>query len=152
MTLHISDLIVIGILVVILVAAASGACYLFLLRRLRSLMAERQLKIAEQLGVLNEAIQALETRLAVHPPAASLNGLAQVEASAGSGQVSGSSVEGSEEPLPEIKAVIAAAAIAALGPNAEVKSIKAAGRPATSPWTQQGRVMVQGSHNLRVQR
>lgn len=148
MTLHVSDLIVI----VILVAAASGLCYLFLLRRLRSLIRERQLKIAEQLGVLNEAIQTLETRLAVHAAAASLNGLPQVESSAARQQVSESSVEGSEETAPEIKAAIVAAAVATVGPNAEVKSIKPAGRPGTSPWTQQGRVMVQGSHNLRVQR
>ena len=52
------------------------------------------------------------------------------------------------EIAPEIQAALAAAAVATLGPNAVVHSVKAA----TSPWTQQGRVLVQGGHNLRVQR
>lgn len=148
MTLSVSDL----MLIVALVAVASGACYLLLLRRLRLLLAERQLKVAEQLGALNDAIHALETRLAVHAPAVSPDGLPHVEAGAASEQVSELSIEGTEEMAPEIKAAIAAAAVATLGPNAQVKSIKPAGQAATSPWTQQGRVMVQGSHNLRVRR
>ncbi len=66
-------------------------------------------------------------------------------------QVDGSEIghEASEARVaPEIRAAIAAAAVATLGPDAVVKSVK----PATSSWTQQGRVLVQGGHNLRVQR
>jgi len=56
--------------------------------------------------------------------------------------------DGNAQIDPEIQAVIAAASLAAVGPDAVLKSIK----PATSPWTQQGRVLVQGGHNLRVRR
>lgn len=148
MTLHIPDL----ILIAAVVAAAGGAAYLFLLRRLRLLLNERHLKIAEELGALNDAIQALETRLAEHHPVASSNESSQVAIRVASEQSGDSSVEELESTVPEINAAIAAAAIAALGPNVQVKSIKPAGQPATSPWTQQGRVLVQGSHNLRVRR
>jgi hypothetical protein len=54
----------------------------------------------------------------------------------------------SGEIAPEIQAAIAAAAVAVLGPNAVLQSVK----PVLSPWSQQGRVMVQGGHNLRVRR
>jgi hypothetical protein len=46
----------------------------------------------------------------------------------------------------EIRAVIAAAATTVLPKNAAIKSI----RTVPTPWSQQGRVLVQGSHNLRV--
>jgi hypothetical protein len=61
--------------------------------------------------------------------------------------------EEKDEVPAEMKAVIAAAAVAALGPKARVVSARAA-RPddVVSPWSQQGRVSVQASHNLRVRR
>jgi hypothetical protein len=51
---------------------------------------------------------------------------------------------------PEIQAAIAAAAIAAAGPNARVRlATLVKSRDKASPWSQQGRVLVQSSHNLR---
>lgn len=56
-----------------------------------------------------------------------------------------------EKIAPEIRVAIAAAAIAVLGRNARVRSAKAV-RDHVSPWTQQGRAIVQASHNLRSKR
>ena len=51
-----------------------------------------------------------------------------------------------------IQAAIAAAAIAALGNHARVWSARTIpSSDVVSPWTQQGRVIVQSSHNLRTQ-
>jgi len=61
-TLHSTDL----ILVLALVAAGCATAYLLLLRKIKQIVAERQLKIADQLGSLDDAIRALETRLAEH--------------------------------------------------------------------------------------
>ena len=60
MTMHWTDL----ILVLVFVAVGCAAGYLLLLRKLKQMVAERQLKIADQLAALDDAIRALETRLA----------------------------------------------------------------------------------------
>jgi hypothetical protein len=57
---------------------------------------------------------------------------------------------GSDEIAPEIQAAIAAAAIAMLGRHARVQAARRVpSQDLVSPWTQQGRVIVQSSHNLR---
>ena len=140
----------------IAIAAVAAVClaliYLLLLVRLKALLAERQLKIADQLGTLDEAIRALETRLSAHPVQASVIASSEAEANAESagaaGKAGSEENEESGEIAPEIQAAIAAATVAALGPDAVVQSVK----PAASPWSQQGRVMVQGGHNFRVRR
>lgn len=142
MTLHFTDLIV----VLAFVAAGCAAGYLLLLRRLKEIVAERQLKIADQLGSLDDAIRALETRLAEHhvlSASADTN-----EASVDQANEQEETQTAEESIAPEIQAVIAAATVAALGPDAHVRSVK----PAASPWSQQGRVLVQGSHNARAGR
>ncbi len=144
MTMHWTDL----ILVLAFVAAGCTAGYLLLLRKLRQIVAERQLKIADQLGSLDDAIRALETRLAEHHVQSvtrELRGASIVEA----GEFEEIQAAGESGMIaPEIQAVIAAATVAALGPEAHVRSAK----PVASPWSQQGRVLVQGSHNARAGR
>jgi hypothetical protein len=143
-TLHWTDL----FFVLAFVAAGCAASYLLLLRKLRQIVAERQLKIADQLGLLDDAIRALETRLAEHralsagtdPGAASTGRASEIEETQPAGE--------SDAIDPEIQAVIAAATVAVLGQDAHVRSVK----PAASPWSQQGRVLVQGSHNARAGR
>jgi len=133
------------IAITLLISAISAMYCVFLWWRVRALISERLLKIADQIGALDNAIRAMETRLAEHPPALPTNSqpvlsvaeVAESELADGNAQID-----------PEIQAVIAAASLAAVGPDAVLKSIK----PATSPWTQQGRVLVQGGHNLRVRR
>lgn len=153
MSLHGTDLVAI----VALIGVAFAGCYALLLRRMRSALTDRQMKIADQIASLDDAIRALETRLADHQQQLSAErsravqipefreGVEQVEASEPALQ-EGWGIE--QDFAPEIQAAIAAATVATLGPEAVVKSVK----PVTSPWTQQGRVLVQGGHNLRVQR
>ncbi len=144
MTLHWTDL----ILVLAVVAVGSAAGYVLLLRKLKQIVAERQLKIADQLGSLDDAIRALETRLAEHhdPLAAPGRGQASTGLTGESEDTQGAAE--SESIAPEIQAVIAAATVAALGTDAHVRAVK----PVASPWSQQGRVLVQGSHNARAGR
>lgn len=137
MTLHAADLALI-IMVVVLGCAVS---YALLVRKLRQIIAARDLKIADQLGALDAAIQALETRLSEHGDSQSAGDIAaELAETEREPRAEGESIAG------EIKAVIAAAASAVLGKHAAVKSV----RSVPTPWSQQGRVLVQGSHNLRV--
>jgi hypothetical protein len=140
LTLHGLDLIAITAMVFLSVAA----CYFLLIRNLDAIVADRLMKVADQIGTLDDAVRAVETRLREHQiqaPLAHQRGVLQA---------AGSSIDADEsgEIAPEIQAAIAAAAVATLGPNAVVHSL----RPVPSPWTQQGRVLVQGGHNLRLRR
>jgi F0F1-type ATP synthase membrane subunit b/b' len=134
--LHATDLFVIALFVV----AASAVCYALLVRKLRQVAAARDLKIADQLGALDAAIQALETRLAERRELIPAEKAASGASTPEEAHSQGESISG------EIKAVIAAAATAVFGKHAAVKSV----RSVPTPWSQQGRVLVQGSHNLRV--
>ena len=133
------------------IALAFAGIYVLTLWRVKQIIAERQLKIADQLAKLDQAIRALETRLTEHH-ARSRSEVLQNDASVDAERELAGEEGAAEDVAPEIKAAIAAAAVAVAGPNAQVRSVKAASPPAASPWTQQGRVMVQGSHNLRVRR
>ncbi len=149
MTLHGTDLIVVGVVLV----AAVALCYALLLLKVRALLTERQLKIADQIGALDDAIRALETRLAEHQLLSNTQTAADarlpksIPAAASEAEPVDQIEEGAEI-SPEVQAAIAAATVAALGPNAVVRSVEAV----PSPWTQQGRVLVQGGHNFRVRR
>lgn len=143
MTMHWADL----ILILAFVSAGCAVLYLLLLHKLRQVVSERHLQTADRLAALDEAIRALETRLSEHHAASELIEAAQDMADAGAWDDT-RDAEGSEGVAPDIQAVIAAAAVAALGPDAHIRSIK----PATSSWSQQGRVLVQGSHNARARR
>lgn len=142
MTLHGTDLIAIAVLV----AAGSALCYAFLWWRVGELIRERQLKTADQIGALDDAIRAMEARLAEHQVVSSIE--LQHAPDVPTTTENESAINENDEVAPEIQAAIAAAAVATLGPSAVVQSVHAV----TSPWTQQGRVLVQGGHNLRVRR
>ncbi len=143
MTMHIADLILISIVV----AAGCAVSYLLLLRKIRQLVTDRDLKIADQLGTLDDAIRALETRLAEQHAASELMEAAQLIVDSSPNDEKREEKE-AEAIAPDIQAVIAAAAVATLGQDVHVRSIKSA----TSSWSQQGRVLVQGSHNARARR
>jgi hypothetical protein len=54
-----------------------------------------------------------------------------------------------DEVTPRTVSIIAAAVTEFLGVKVRIRSVKVVGEPdALSPWVRQGRVMVQGSHNL----
>ncbi|MBS1804189.1 MAG: hypothetical protein JST28_12545 [Acidobacteria bacterium] len=149
MTLHGIDLIVVAVMI----AGGFSICYLLVARNLRAILGDRNMKVADHIGKLDDAIRALETRLAEHQSRGvsleQARKISEVQVSPSkSGEFADHRSEEDSEIAPEIHAVIAAAAVAAVGPNAVVNSVKSA----PSPWTQQGRVLVQGGHNLRVQR
>ena len=143
MTMPWPDLIV--ILTFLVAACAVG--YLLLLRKLRAIVTERHLQTADRLAALDDAIHTLEMRLAERLSASELIQAAQNMADSGL-EDDTRYVEESEAVGPDIQAVIAAAAVTALGQDVHVRSLK----PATSSWSQQGRVLVQGSHNARARR
>ena len=143
MTMHWTDL----ILVAAFVGAGYAAGYLILLRKIRHVLIERDLKLADQMAALDDAIRALESRLAEHRAGSASFEDAQRIAGASS-QEDAQDAEDSEAVAPVIQAVITAAAATALGQDVHIRSMK----PATSSWSQQGRVLVQGSHNARARR
>ena len=143
MTMHWIDL----MLILAFVGLGSAVSYLILIRRIRQIVVERHLQIADQLATLDDAVRSLETRLAEHHAASDLIAAAQrIDDSSSLNDIRDE--EESETVSPDIQAVIAASAVAALGQDIHIRSMK----PATSSWSQQGRVLVQGSHNARARR
>lgn len=144
MTLHATDV----VLILLVVAAGCATGYALLSRNLKQILTKSNLKVADQISALEDAIRTLETRLAEHSPAtAGMDSAQPADISASEAEECAGAGE-SEYVAPEIQAVIAAAATVALGQNAAVRSV----RSVPAPWSQQGRVLVQGSHNLRVRR
>jgi hypothetical protein len=135
------------ILISVFVSASSAVAYLVLLHKIRQIVIERHLKIADQLAALDDAMRALETRLAEHQAASQLIEAA-LRISDSSPQDDTRDTEEASVVAPDIQAVLAASAVAALGQDIHIRSMK----PATSSWSQQGRVLVQGSHNARARR
>jgi hypothetical protein len=146
MTLHGTDLIVIAVMI----TAGFGVCYAVLLWKLRAIVTDRRLKVADQIGAVETVIRNLERRLAEHQDHQHPEASPLIPTATGADAGRGDSDQGEEglEIVPEIQAAIAATAVAVLGENAVVQSVKAV----PSAWTQQGRVQVHGGHNLRVRR
>ena len=134
-------------LMVLVALAGCASCYALVVRKVRQIVTARDLTIADELGALDAAIQALETRLA-EQKLISLAG--KTQSTAANERETELAPESEAEVTGEIKAVIAAATIAALGEKAAVRSVRSV--PGASPWSQQGRAMVQGSHNARARR
>ena len=150
-------------LVVAMVAAGCGASYFLLLGKLRRMLRENQRETEHHLASLTEAIRAstsVSADLATDSMAA-----AEIEAGPASIQAvveppvddrpaderAKQALQQDEIPA-EIHVAIAAAAIAAFGNHARVRSARRVpSSDVVSPWTQQGRVIVQSSHNLRTQ-
>lgn len=121
-----------------------------MMRRLERRAAEHLRELEEQVGGVDEALELIEVRLTeLHSAwAASQPEQAESDAAVSSNTVFGQGEEPAIEP--EIQAAIVAAAIATAGPNARVRwATLAKSREKASPWSQQGRVLVQSSHNLR---
>ena len=153
MTLHWADLALMAAIVI----AGCGATYFLALARLRRVWTETHREMDRRLAALTEAI-------AMGAPASSNTAGTEAltaneiepEVSAGMAarreSVSAEPVVHEDAEVPtEIKAAIAAAAMAALGNHARVVSARRVpSSDVVSPWTQQGRMIVQSSHNLRT--
>ena len=137
-------------MIVSALALAAAAVCMVIVRRAQRVAMERMRSMEEQVAAVDDVVQMIEARLTeMHSLwAASQPGEGASQAT-GTGE---GAMEQGEEPAmePEIQAAIAAAAIAAAGPNARVRSATLVkSRDKASPWSQQGRVLVQSSHNLR---
>jgi hypothetical protein len=114
-------------------------------------VSERQEATEHQLEELREAIKTLETQIAelkrsvVPGPVAVEKVAAKVTPDDRK-----TAVQAKEEVTPEVLLVIAAAATAFMGKPVQVRSAKMLQSPyeVVNPWSQQGRVFVQASHNL----
>jgi hypothetical protein len=127
-------------------AAACAAIYAGLVRALRRAVAERQQTADRQLRTIETAIETLQLRVA------ELDNAQVARAQQSEPDAAGSSENRSGGENKQIKsetlAVITAAAATFLGRKARVRSAQQMPDNAGA-WAQQGRVIVQTSHNLR---
>jgi hypothetical protein len=133
-----------------IVVAGCVASYFLLLRKLQQTVSQRQREMERRLSSLTEVITLLEARLA--EPGSSTDALGEREIRSGVvADVAEKPAETETQAIaPEIQVVIAAAAVALLGRSARVRSARIiTSHDVVSPWSQQGRVSVQSSHNLR---
>jgi methylmalonyl-CoA carboxyltransferase large subunit len=114
-------------------------------------VSERQLATERQLSELSSALKALQAQVAELGQAAVSRAVApKVAAPAASGAVQPKNIE----VTPEILVVLAAATTVFLGKEVRIRSAKMLQSPyeVINPWSQQGRVFVMASHNLRSSR
>ncbi|MFZ0478073.1 MAG: hypothetical protein WAL71_02900 [Terriglobales bacterium] len=106
--------------------------------------------LQHQLNVVSGTLKALEARVAElsRAPAAGPEAVHAAAKEATHGKIE-NKIE--NEVTPDILVVIAAAVTAFLGKNVRIRSAKVLQSPyeIINPWSQQGRVFVQASHNLR---
>ena len=148
------------VVIAVLVGAGCGLSHFLLRRTLRRTVAERQLATERQLSALAVTVAALEARVV------ELSQIPELQAAALAVELQPAPIVElevapvsalqedhweNEEVSPEIMAVIAAAANAFLGQEVRILSARMLETPeeVVSPWSQQGRVFVQASHNLR---
>lgn len=124
-----------------LVAASLAIAGLALLRKLRQTVAGHKHEVAE----LQESVQALESRLVQLSSNAELQ--SEPAAALEPAQPKKESISS------EIQAVLTAAAVALFGKKVRLRSARLRSSQAgVSQWSQQGRVIVQTSHNPRSRR
>ena len=157
MTLLWADL---ALMAVIVLAGCVGSYWLGL-RNVRRAIAENQRQMERRLSALTEALTMHQAGLG--GGVASIDSLNAVEIEAPSAPVlkgrplpriqitNLAAGRESEELAPEIRAAITAAAVAVLGNHARLRAARRVpSQNVVSPWTQQGRDIVQSSHNLRA--
>ena len=136
--------------VTVLAGAAWAAIWAGLSRALRRAVAERQRETERQLSAMATTVKALQARVT---ELGRLQG-ARAQEGAVAAVSQGTEVEAGKkkEPVkPEIVAALTAAATAFLGKKARIRSAELlpAEQDSAGAWAQQGRVIVQTSHNLR---
>jgi hypothetical protein len=122
------------------------------MRTLRLTVLDRQRELERRVTMLAELMRNMELRLGEQGPSSESTAAQDAQLELIRAANPAHRQESGEVPA-EMKVAIAAAAVAVLGPNARVLSARAV-RPddVVSPWSQQGRVSVQASHNLRLRR
>lgn len=144
----------------VLVVVGCLLTYFSLQRALRHSLSELETATNRQLEALAATVNALETRVAglatpARLPAGSAPALHSVSApvvqTAAALPVGAPHVLPQQDVSPDLLVVIAAAVTVFLGKKVRIRSAKMLQSPyeIVNPWSQQGRVFVQASHNLR---
>jgi hypothetical protein len=137
-------------MIAVLVGIGCALSYVGLWLTLRQVLAERRQATESQLSALAGALKALEARVAElsRPSAAA----PAVETEAAPAMVKPAVDRAEEEVTPETLVMIAAAVTAYLGKKVRIRSAKMLlpPSPVVNPWVQRGRMLIQGSHNLRL--
>jgi hypothetical protein len=141
------------VVIAVLVAVGCSLSFVGLWFMLRLLVSELQKKTESQLNSLADALKTLEARSAVIGVVPELQGVAApvVELDTALSGVKETAYREVEEVSSETLVVIAAAVTAFLGKKVRIRSAKMLRSPreGVSPWSQQGRALVQASHHLR---
>ncbi|MGD0480436.1 MAG: hypothetical protein ABSA42_09725 [Terracidiphilus sp.] len=132
----------------VIAGAGCVAIYAGLERAMRRAVRERQRDTERQLNAMATTVKALQSRVAE---------LGRLQAARGDVVVMATPAESGArakqaQTKPEIVAALTAAATAFLGKKARVRSaqlLPSAQQDSAGAWAQQGRVIVQTSHNLR---
>jgi hypothetical protein len=132
----------------VIAGAGCVAIYAGLERAMRRAVRERQRDTERQLNAMATTVKALQSRVAE---------LGRLQAARGEVVVMATPAESGArakqaQTKPEIVAALTAAATAFLGKKARVRSaqlLPSAQQDSAGAWAQQGRVIVQTSHNLR---
>jgi hypothetical protein len=149
-TLHWTDIAV--LLAVVL--AGCALTYVVLQRLIRRSISNEQAQIQKKLIALTGTLHSLEACVAEMRDSAA-EAVPALETEAGQADLATETrIESdSEQVAAEILATITAATAAFLGRPAHIRSVTPlSAQQAVSPWSQQGRVFVQASHNLRPKR
>jgi hypothetical protein len=134
----------------LLVGAGCAAIYAGLVRVIRRTANEQEQATERELGALSATVKTLQSRVAGLEHSRTIRTeAAELPATSGNGEnMAGAE---SEQLKPETLVAITAAATAFLGKQARVRSAQSlpAANDNAGAWAQQGRVIVQTSHNLR---
>lgn len=149
MTLNWADLAAIGALVAVCWAVTCAV----LRRAVRRAVSEQQRATERHLKEMVATIQSLQTQVDELSEARGLTEpvATEFDMETAAATASQAARPEDEEVTPEVMAVLAAAASAFLGAKVRVLSAKLLESPhrVVNAWSQQGRVFVQASHNLR---
>jgi hypothetical protein len=133
------------------VVAVAGAAlgYRFSQRSFRRTLNELEDKTSRQLSLLSETVKSLEAEIAQLRKSASAESAAAA-APLSSPQRNAIATAQAQEITPDTLVVLAAAVTAYLGKKVRIRSAKMLQSPyeIVNPWAQQGRAIVQASHNL----
>lgn len=133
-----------------MVAAGCVAIYAGLTRAVQRAVRERQRETERQLNAMATTVKALQTRVAELGREQTTS--AGERADAAKQAAAENQAAPADAPTPEILAALTAAATAYVGKKARIRSaaLVPAEENGAGAWAQQGRVIVQTSHNLRT--
>jgi hypothetical protein len=135
-------------LITVIAGAGCAAIYAGLERVLRRAVEERQRDMERQLNAMATTVKALQARVTELSRLQAAR--AEVTVIATPAEIAGQATQAQTKP--EIVAALTAAATAFLGKKARVRSAQLlpnAQQDGAGAWAQQGRMIVQTSHNLR---